>query len=343
MKQSGSGSRYSHSTEVVVNSKVVPTKQYAKSLSDQSHSEITSSEPPSGKLPEHPGIVGDPGVRECPSGASSPGGTPNNTLGKSAKVSYHYDPLAASDSESKLMRHSGVHQPPQDGLETQSDSNLLNYPQYGGGGGVAMGRGHVGGQAKVVQKPQKSGGGVRGTIRNWESRGSKPEGERVDGMLPTRVLHLPISSSAKRGGEQNMATPNGYTTGGGKGEGGREGGEGREGRGGEGREVGREGGRERKKGRKRRGEKGGWGGRKRERGTWMILFFPQPPELWRPCLPSNIPALDMAVLTQQVVVGVVLHPVIPDTFLPLPLPTPYLPCTTATHHQQVSYTGQGYW
>lgn len=220
MKQSGSGSRYSHSTEVVVNSKVIPTKLYAKSLSDQLHSE-TVSEPLSGKPPEH---NMDPGVRECPSGASSPGGTPNITLGISSKVSHHSDPLAASGSESKLIQPSGgqnrvLLQPPHDGMETQSDTNLLNYPQHPGvgvAGGVVLGRGQV----KVAQKPHKSGS-VKGTIKSWENRGVKSEGDHGDTMPPTRVLHLPISSAVKergRGGEQGMAAPNGYAAAGGKGE-----------------------------------------------------------------------------------------------------------------------------
>lgn len=226
MKQSSSGSKFNHSSEVVVNSKVIPMKQYATSLTDQSNQEGVT-EPLSGKYPE---LGGDPGVRECPSGASSPGGTPNNTLGKSSKVSHHYDPLAASLSEGKLDmggRTGGQnrvgHQPPQDGMDTQSDTNLLNYSPYTGGvaGGVAYGRVHVGGQVKAAQKPPHMSG-VKGTIRNWENRGAKGDGDHVEGPLPSRVLHLPISSSVKdrgRGGgrgEQGVAL-NGYAAAGGKG------------------------------------------------------------------------------------------------------------------------------
>lgn len=211
VNQSGSGSKVSHSTEVV-NSKVIATKQYAASLIDQSNSESTL-ETPSERPPEHPGMGGDLGVRECPSGASSPGGTPNNTLGKSSRVSHHYDPLASSLSESKLGMggHAGGknrvdNQPPQEGMDTQSDTNLLNYP-HAGVGVAGSGRAHgAGGQGKPAPKPPNKSG-VKGTIRNWENRGLMTEGE---GSLPTRVLHLPISTAAKRGGG-GAALPNGYT------------------------------------------------------------------------------------------------------------------------------------
>lgn len=206
VKQSGSGSKSTHPTEVV-NSTVIPTKQYATSLTDQSMPGNTS-DASSERPPEHPTVGGDPGVRECPSGASSPGGTPNNTLGKASKMLYHYDPLASSLSESKLGTGGtpggeirGVHQPPQDGMDTQSDTNLLNYP-HSGVGGVVYGRAHGLGKA-APKAPNKAG--VKGTIRNWENRGTAA-GDRGEVLMPARVLHHPISTAAKRGG---TGLPNG--------------------------------------------------------------------------------------------------------------------------------------
>lgn len=204
MLQSGSGTRVSHSTEVVVNTKLVPSMQYATSLSNQSNPEA-ASEPRPLTSPEYAG--GDPGVRESPPGASSPnGGTPKITpVVRTSKVSYlPYNPLASSASENTLSMggHAGgpnihPHQhPPQDGMETHSDTNLLNYSPYTNVG-VASGRVQVGGQ-KGSPRPPKAG--VRGSIRTWENRGTKIEADHVEGSgLPHRVLHLPISTSKERG------------------------------------------------------------------------------------------------------------------------------------------------
>lgn len=123
---SGSGSRFAHSaaaataaapTEVVVNSKVIPSKQYATSLSNhstleagpptqqqpQQQQQVVEPLPPKPAAADHLNLGGgDPGVRESPSGASSPSDTPNNTLVRSSKVAYHYDPLTSSASDNKL-------------------------------------------------------------------------------------------------------------------------------------------------------------------------------------------------------------------------------------------------
>ncbi len=197
-KNSVSGSKTTAANQVMevkVNSNIIPSKQYPTAITDQSTLEGVSTGPPQAKL-DHM----DPGIRESPSGASSPSSTPNNTLNKPSRGghAHHYDPLSASASETKLtMRLAGgvgrKFQPPQDGggLETISDSNLLKYSSYaneggrGGGGGVVNSRGHVTqGGAHFVKSGQQSsrtqenlvggggggGRGVSGPIKDWERR-----------------------------------------------------------------------------------------------------------------------------------------------------------------------------
>ena len=142
-----SGLTSGHSAEVVT--KIVATKQYAMSFTDHlGGGDMGMVDTSRG---DHV-MSGDPGVRECPSGASSPSSTPNNTLVKGSKV--HYDPLASSSSESRLIGGTRGHQNQPltgDSLNSHSDSNLLGYHSYPGG--VASNGGH--GESDV-------GGGVRG-------------------------------------------------------------------------------------------------------------------------------------------------------------------------------------
>ncbi len=241
MKQSGPGSRMNQVMGVVVDSKIIlPSKQYPTPLGDQLNPEDPQQggNPPLPPPAEHVlvggGVGGDPGVRETPSGASSPNsGTPNNTLGKQSKVLYPYDPLTSSSSETKLIMGGGGHpggpqnrnlpQPPHDGMDTQSDTNLLNYySKMGGAGGVARSHPLGGQQVKGAQHktpPHKNIQGVKGSIRNWESRGQKFEGVAGEGgPLAGRVLHPPVSTGTKdrgqevgvAGGSGGVAPMNGY-------------------------------------------------------------------------------------------------------------------------------------
>ena len=197
------GSRMNH-TDVVVNSKVIPSKQYT-TLLDQSNQECVSEPLPLNPLESG----GDLGVRECPSGASSPSsGTPNNTLSKSGKIPYHMDPLASSASENRLGGHpggpnrGGYH----DAMETHSDSNLLDYSSshYTEVGMASRGQGKV-------KQPHKmmAGSSVKGSSSDWEVRGDHGDHE---GALPGRVLHPISKERVKVGGEQGVASPvtNGY-------------------------------------------------------------------------------------------------------------------------------------
>lgn len=228
VKQPISGSRVA-STDMV-NSKIIASKQFTTSLTDQSASEGVVDTLPA--KPEHvvvgggtggvapPG--GDLGVRECPSGASSPSGTPNNTLVKGSKVtSHHHDPLMASASASQLetghTARGRVYPPPQDGLETQSETSLTSY-SYSNPVGVAHGRGKP--PPKSSQHHKMSPAGVKGSIRDWENRSGR---DHVDAGSGVRVLHPPVSTAGKDrgrgpGGEQGVAPPttNGYEEAGGK-------------------------------------------------------------------------------------------------------------------------------
>lgn len=218
---SKSSSRKGPSSVDVVGSRIIASKQFITSLSDQSNSEGVPEAVP--VKPEHvvvgglgagPGGVSlaDLGARECPSGASSPGGTPNSTLVKPAPTSkppqQHYDPLTASASMNQLEMgppgpggHGGgrgMYPPPQDPLETQSESNLLNYP-YRGGGVAVGGHGKAPPPGHRMQPTAPHPVGVKGLAQDWESRGVKagtrPGGEQGEG--PGRVLHPPVSTSAK--------------------------------------------------------------------------------------------------------------------------------------------------
>lgn len=232
MKQPMSGTRMGHATEVVVDTKIIPSKQYPMSLPDQSQSYPEGASEPLPTKAEYNmvagiGIGGDLGVRESPSGASSPSGTPNNTLVKSSKMSYHYDPLTASASANKLDLVVGagglsnnLHKPPQDGMETVSDTNLLNYPLQSGGmvsGRIKQAKGPVY-NSPAPHKVQGTAvaAGVKSSVKEWESKTMKMSGEHVEGagVLVGRVLHPPVSTSAKErgrgGGEQLSSLVNGY-------------------------------------------------------------------------------------------------------------------------------------
>ena len=207
-------------TEVVLDSKVFPSKKYPMAIDQE------GAVPPESLAmkPEHLELD----IRGCPSGASSPSSTPNNTLIKSSRGHTHYDPLAASASESKLKNSMGggggesvsknPHQVPQDGaMETHSDSNLLNYYQNEGGGVVTSRT--FAGQGGVVGKkpPQKMQGalGIKDNIREWESKGGTKNGNESSsqegyvsggGTLAGRVLHPPVSTSAKDRGRGDMGS-----------------------------------------------------------------------------------------------------------------------------------------
>ena len=185
-------------------SEVVPVKP--------EHVVVGGGVPPGGMIPGGGGI-GELGVRESPSGASTPSGTPNNTLVKSSKNPQYYDPLSASASMNQLELRQGGHggggrgmyppPGPQDVPETQSDTNLLNYSYAAANsGGVAGGRGKASPHMPPHKVPMAPG--VRGSVRD---RGVKSGGEG-DG-LAGRVLHPPVTSGKERGRgmEQGVASP----------------------------------------------------------------------------------------------------------------------------------------
>lgn len=164
----------------VVNSKVVPSKQFAKStVTNQSGStreEVTDHMAQVGVASNG---SGDPGIRESPSGASTPNSsTPNNILSKVAKG---YDSLAASSSESKL-EESNSGQPLQDYLQTRSDTNLLSNTSYPGKGGLA----NKGGVASSgwITGVKGGGGGVKNSIKEWESKSLKEVEDQGRGPHP---------------------------------------------------------------------------------------------------------------------------------------------------------------
>ena len=97
----------------MVNTRVIPSKKYATSISD--HTPPTD-QPPSAPqqqvdyyskaaLANNESLINDPGDRVPPSGASSPSSTPNSTLSKIHHVQMQQDVLLqASSSDSRLLR-----------------------------------------------------------------------------------------------------------------------------------------------------------------------------------------------------------------------------------------------
>ena len=221
--QSMSGSRTNHTTEVVVNSKVVPSKQYPMSITDQSALEGMSEVLP--LKPDQILIGVDPGIRESPSGASSPSSTPSNTLVKSSQGHAHYDPFTVSDSDTKLLMGglaggTSRYRPtqPQDSGEIEAHGDMNYHTHYPNeivtGGCVSASRVHIGQESSLAKNTQKAGSkvqgglGVKDSIREWENWGAMRNnvepldstgGGAMEGMVPRKVLHPSNSSPSSRG------------------------------------------------------------------------------------------------------------------------------------------------
>ena len=163
-----SGLTSGHSVEVI--SKVVASKQYPMSVNDHASTDVGGADSSRDHV-----MSGDPGVRECPSGASSPSSTPNNTLVKGSKVHLQYDPLAASSSESRLLGQTRTqHQPPAgDQLESRSDTNLASYHSYPG---PASSEGSEGAGARGAHRTKPP------TLRTPDKKLSGPGGQEVIGQ-----------------------------------------------------------------------------------------------------------------------------------------------------------------
>ncbi len=134
-----SGLTSGHSAEVTT--KIVASKQYAMPVVDHASKETGSDlsrvdHATSGDLSRGDHVTScDPGIRECPSGASSPSSTPNNTLVKGSRVPLQYDPLTASSSDNQLLvgnRRQLSQSSSGEQLESRSDTNLLSYHSYPG-------------------------------------------------------------------------------------------------------------------------------------------------------------------------------------------------------------------